>query len=275
MIEHAMEPPISLAPEGGTVAGAGVRCSECGLRAICLPHGLDGRAREVFEQCIRRRRPLRRREMLYVASRPAHSLYAIRCGSIKTYATNPEGEEFVHGFHLPGEVLGLESLAGDRHDHFAVALEPTLYCEIPAAALADLLPRMLPLQRQLMRVISRQLTENRRQSLIHSRREARVRLATFLLELSQRRAKRKLSPTCFRLSMDRRDIANYLGVTIETVSRGFSRFQREGLLESRGKQINMLRPGSLAAVCGVDRAADLRANRSSAKEHLFDPDQSP
>lgn len=242
---------------------AGVTCSLCSLREMCLPHGLDPAAREGFDQRIRRRRPLARGEMLYVAGRPAHSLYAIRCGSVKTYALAPEGEEFVHGFHLPGDVLGLESLAGARHDHFAVALEPTLYCEIPAAALADLLPRLLPLQRQLMRVVNRQLVENRRQSFVHSRGEARVRLATFLLELSRRRAARKLPPTRFRLSMDRRDIANYLGLTIETVSRGFSRFQREGLLETRGKQINVLRPHSLAAVCGIDRA-DVRAVHGAA-----------
>lgn len=250
MIEHATELPMTRAPERRSPPPAGVRCSECGLRAMCLPHGLDSRAREAFEQCIRRRRPLQRGEMLYVAGRPAHSLYAIRSGSLKTYAVNPDGEEFVQGFYLPGEVLGLEALAGDRHDHFAVALESTVYCEIPAGALGNLVARLLPLQHQLMRVVNRQLGESRRQSLIHSRRDARLRLATFLLEIARRRACRKQSSTCFRLSMDRRDIANYLGLTLETVSRGFSRLQREGLLESRGKAVRLLRPHSLAAICG-------------------------
>ncbi|HET6629794.1 MAG TPA: helix-turn-helix domain-containing protein [Woeseiaceae bacterium] len=250
MIQNAVGTPVSRVPEGGR-ARAGVTCGDCGLLAMCLPHGLDRKARESFEQCVRRRRPLQRGEMLYVAGRPAHSVYALRCGSIKSFVVDPEGEEVVQAFYLPGEVLGLEGLVGDRHDHFAVALEPTLYCEIPAHALAELVPRHLPLQRQLMRIVNRQLGESRRQSFIYSRREARLRLATFLLELARRRAARRLSSTRFRLSMDRRDIASYLGLTLETVSRGFSRLQSEGLIESRGKAITLLQPRSLAALCGV------------------------
>jgi CRP/FNR family transcriptional regulator len=252
MVEQAVETPLAVLLDAGAMR-AGVSCGECGLREICLPHGLSALARDEFDRCIRRRQPLRRGEMLYVDGRPAHSLYAIRCGSLKTYAISPDGEEFVQGFYLPGEVLGLESLAGDRHDHFAVALEPTLYCEMPASALEKLLPRLVPLQRQLMRIINRRLRDNRRQSFIHGRREARIRLAIFLLELSRHRAMRNLPATRFRLSMDRRDIANYLGLTLETVSRGFSRFQREGLLEARGKHVNLLNPGMLAIACGINR----------------------
>ncbi len=242
--------PISSVPEGGKFRD-GVTCSDCGLRTMCLPYGLDRKARESFERCVRRRRRLQRGEMLYVAGRRAHAVYALRCGSIKTFAVDPAGEEVVQAFYLPGEVLGIEALAGDLHDHFAVALEPTLYCEIPAGALADLVPRLPPLQRQLMRIVNRQLGESRRQSFIYGRREARLRLAAFLLEIARRRAARRLSATRFRLSMDRRDIANYLGLTLETVSRGFSRLQSEGLIESRGKAITLLQPRSLAVLCGL------------------------
>jgi CRP/FNR family transcriptional regulator, anaerobic regulatory protein len=262
MTEQAVELAI-VPPAGARALRAGVSCSECGLRDLCLPHGLDAAAREELDQVIRRRRPLRRGEMLYVAGRPAHSLYAIRCGSLKTYAVSQDGEEFVQGFYLPGEVLGLESLAGDRYDHFAVALEPTLYCEIPCSSLEGLLTHLVPLRRQLMRIINQRLRIDRHQSFIHNRRAAHIRLASFLLELSRRREMRKLSPTCFRLSMDRRDIANFLGLTLETVSRGFSRFQREGLLEARGKQVRMLKPAALAVYCGIrdhtDEAAVTRA----------------
>jgi CRP/FNR family transcriptional regulator len=152
------------------------------------------------------------------------------------------------------EVLGLESLANERHDHFAVALESTLYCEIPADAINELLLRLVPLQRQLMRIVNWQLRDNRRQSFIHNRREARRRLATFLLEQARRRAQRNMPSTHFRLSMNRRDIANYLGLTLETVSRGFSRFQQEGLLEAHGKHINLPKPWMLAAACGIEGA---------------------
>jgi len=250
MVEQAVLTPLAVLLDADTTR-AGVSCGACGLQELCLPHGLKALARAEFDRCVRRRQPLRRGEMLYVDGRPAHSLYAIRSGSLKTCAINPDGEEFVQGFYLPGDVLGLESLAGDRHDHFAVALESTSYCEMPASALEKLLPRLAPLQRQLMRIISQRLRENRRQSFIHGRRAARIRLAIFLLELSRHRAKRNLPATRFRLSMDRRDIANYLGLTLETVSRGFSRFQREGLLEANGKHVNLLNPEMLARACGL------------------------
>ena len=251
MIARALNVPPAVAPARANGGGSGVSCGECGLRGLCLSHGLDDLARDDLGPDVRRRPPLGRGEMLYAAGRPAHALYAIRSGSLKTCALDPDGDEFVQGFCLAGEVLGLESLSGHRHDHFAVALEPTLYCEIPAGALLGLIPRRPALQRELMQVVNGQLSENRRQSFIHSRGEARVRLASFLLELSRRRATRKLSPTCFRLGMGRRDIANYLGLTVETVSRAFSRFQREGLLESHGKQISLSDPRALAAVCGA------------------------
>ena len=250
MTERSTEVPMAVVfADGREASPAGIGCNECGLREICLPQGLDGPDWADLDQCIRRRRPLRRREMLYVAGRPAHSLYAIRHGSIKTYAVSPDGEEFVQAFHLAGEVLGLESLAGDCHDHFAEALEPTLYCEISTRALDDLLPRMEPLRRQVMRIINERLRDGRRRCLIQNRRDAYVRVAGLLQDFSRRRAERKLSPTRFRLSMDRRDIANYLGLTVETVSRAFSRLQREGALEVHGKHVNVLEPQLLAAAC--------------------------
>lgn len=249
MIEHTHEVP----PAG--LRKTGVTCRSCGQNEMCFPHRLDPLTLERFQQCIRQRRQLARGEVLYVPGRPARSLYVVRGGSLKSYATAPDGGEFVYGFHLPGDVLGLESPAGGKHDHFAMALEPSQYCEISAETLIDLLPRAATLHRQVMRAVGRQLTEQRRQLCVHGRRDARVQLATFLVEFSRRRAKCRLSPTCFRLSMDRRDIANYLGLTVETVSRAFSRLQREGLLESRGKHVNVLRPRSLAALCAIDRSA--------------------
>lgn len=262
---HATDAAMALRPEvSGTATVAGIRCSNCELREMCLPNGLDAHSRDVFDQSIRRRRPLYRGETLYVTGRPAHSLYAIRCGSLKTYAVTPDGEEFVQGFFLPGDVLGLESLAGDRHDHVAVALEPTLYCEISAGTLEKLLPRLTPLRRQLMRIINSRLQDHRGQCFVHNRRDARVRLATFLLDLSQRRARRNLSPTRFRLGMDRRDIANYLGLSLETVSRGFSQLQKEGLFVARGKQISCLEPQLLADACGINRDAILAGVRHAS-----------
>lgn len=233
-----------------------MRCTECGLREICLPGALGPAERETFDQSMRRRKPLRRNDSLYVAGRPAHSVYAVRSGSLKACAVDSRGEEYVLGFFLPGEILGLESLAGARFDHFAIALEPTLYCEIPGTALEHLLCAVAPLRRHLMSIINERIGETRQQSFIRSRPDARARLATLLLDLASRRARRALAPYRFRLSMDRRDIAKYLGLTLETVSRTFTQFRQENVLEVRGKQIALLDPGGLERICGIASSPD-------------------
>lgn len=242
---------------GGVARRTTVSCTACSLRDMCLPGALDAGQRESFDQSMRRRKPLARDESLYVAGRPAHSVYAVRSGSLKACAVDSRGEEYVLGFFLPGEVLGLESLAGARYDHFVVALEPTLYCEIPGATLEHLMCQVTPLRRQFMSIVNDRMGQARQQSFIKSRRDAHARLATLLLDLVERRARRGLSADRFRLSMDRRDIAKYLGLTVETVSRSFTRFHRERVLEVRGKQIERLDTTALERICGI-------ANQESA-----------
>jgi len=243
--------PACESARGNPVRRTAVSCTACSLRDMCLPGALDTSQRETFDRSMRRRKPLARDQSLYVAGRPAHSVYAVRSGSLKACAVDSRGEEYVLGFFLPGEVLGLESLAGARYDHFVVALEPTLYCEIPGATLEQLMCHVAPLRRQFMSIVNDRMGQARQQSFIKSRRDARARLATLLLDLVERRARRGLAVDHFRLSMDRRDIAKYLGLTVETVSRSFTQFHRERVLEVRGKRIEHLDTAALERICGT------------------------
>ncbi|MCB1844406.1 MAG: helix-turn-helix domain-containing protein, partial [Halioglobus sp.] len=192
-----------------------------------------------------------RGEMIYIAGRPAHSVYAIRNGSVKTYAVNGAGDEIVQGFYLPGEVIGLESLSDVRHDHFAVALEPTLYCEIQATSLKSLLVDTIELRQQVMDIMNERLRSVRHDSIARARRDAAAQLAAFLMDLSCRNRRRGLPANCLRLSMDRRDIANFLGLSVETVSRSFTRLQQAGWLDVRGKSVLIAEPHALEELCGT------------------------
>lgn len=219
---------------------------------MCLPRGLPDKEREDFGSHIRRRRILNRGRMLYHAGQTSKSLYTIRSGSIKTFALSSEGDEMVEGFYYPGELLGFEALSSGPHDHFALALEATEYCEIPVAPLNRLMLRSESLQRQLIRIITRRITGDRRQGYIRNRRDARSRVAAYLVDVSLRRSRWLKSLDHFQLSMDRRDIAEYLGLTMETVSRCLTQFQREGLLRVKAKWIRLLNQQALRAVCGSD-----------------------
>lgn len=242
--------------DGGQVRRTAVSCTACSLRDICLPGALDSAQREVFDRSMRRRKPLGRDQSLYVAGRPAHSVYAVRSGSLKACAVDSRGEEYVLGFFLPGDVLGLESLAGARFDHFVLALEPTLYCEIPGATLEHLMCQVTPLRRQFMSIVNERMGQARQQSFIKSRHDACARLATLLLDLVERRARRGLLSHDLHLSMDRRDIAKYLGLTVETVSRSFTQLHREGVLDVHGKQIVLLDTAALERSCGITPTLD-------------------
>jgi len=248
---------VSLRPANDSLPRrAAIGCTACSLRDICLPGTLDSAQRETFDRSMRRRKPLDRDQSLYIAGRPAHSVYAVRSGSLKACAVDSHGEEYVLGFYLPGEVLGLESLAGARYDHFVVALEPTLYCEIPSSILENLVCHVTPLRHQLMTIVNERMGQARQQSFIKSRRDASARLATLLLDLVERRARRGLVPHHLHLSMDRSDIAKYLGLTVETVSRSFTLLRRSGVLDVQGKQVIVLDAAALERHCGIASAPD-------------------
>ena len=231
-------------------APPGVSCRECALQAICLPAHLPSEEARALEAAVQRGRQLRPGVTLVRAGEPMGALFVVRSGSAKRYSVTLGGGEQVHGFVLPGEAIGLEGFASGRYTCEVSALEPLSYCRVPIRKLEQLLERLPGLRREILRLLGQALDESQRLRGELAQSDARGRVAHFLADLSHRLARRGLSPTEFRLSMSRADIARHLGLTLETVSRALGTFKREGWLRVRARDISVLQPDALAALGG-------------------------
>lgn len=196
------------------------------------------------------RRRVRRGEYLFHAGEPFHALYGIRAGSFKTVLLTEDGREQVTGFHMAGEVLGLDSVGAEVCGCDAIALEDSDVVEVPFEELDALASREPALQRELFRLLAAEIQRDRGLMLLLGSMRAEERLAAFLLNLSRRLAARGWSATQFLLRMTREEIGSLLGLKLETVSRILSRFQAEGLILVRNREITILEMCALKAVIG-------------------------
>lgn len=229
---------------------AAISCKNCGLYQLCLPMGLDSANTELLDRYVKRKRMLKRGEVIYRIGEAFSYVYAIRSGSIKTYISTDDGRLQITGFHVPGELLGLNAIDEKYYNCEAVALETTSVCEISADCFEELAQQIPSVQYQMLRMMSREIRHNQELMLLLGKKNAEERLATYLLSLSRRFAMRNYSPTQFNLSMSRGDIGNYLGIAEETVSRIFSRFQDEGLLTSERRHVVLKDLARLSAIAG-------------------------
>jgi CRP/FNR family transcriptional regulator len=241
---------------------ASLSCEDCSLHRLCLPIGISAEDMERLDRIIKRKRPLARGEHLFRIGDRFRAIYAVRSGSVKTYTLTDNGSEQVTGFHLPGELVGLDAISPERHQCAARALETSSVCEIPFDRLEDLTVKIPALHHQLLRVMSQEILDEQGMLLLLGKKTAEERLAALLLSLSGRYHERGFSANEFRLSMSRNDIGNYLGLAVETVSRMFTRFQNEGILSVQRKNVRLLDVPRLKIMagqgeCGRDPAAQL------------------
>ena len=215
-------------------------CLGCSLRRICMPIDVaDPEAKVLFEKLVASRIRLRKGDVLFRAGERFTALYAIRVGSCKTVALADDGDEQVTGLHLPGEIIGVEGIGNDVHVAQAVALEDTEVCVLPFERIEALAQRDTGFRRRLYRLLSSAIVRERSLSLMLGTMRAEQRLASFLLDLSSRYQMRGYSSTEFVLRMTREEIGSHLGLKLETVSRLFSRFAEEGLIEVQGRVIKL------------------------------------
>lgn len=222
------------------IASLKAACGDCTLRDLCLPLGLNESDLRALESTVKGRRALKKGEFLYRAGDPFRALFAIRGGSTKTCEIAADGSVQITGFHLSGELLGIDAISSEKHPCDVVALEPTEICEMPFDKLEALASQIPGLQHQLFRIMSREIMDEEAQLLMLGRMKAEERLAAFLLSFSKRFQRLGLSPTELRLPMSRQDLGDYLGLALETVSRLFSRFQEDGLISVHGRNLRLL-----------------------------------
>lgn len=220
-------------------------CGLCSLNKICFTGHVSDEISPEIEDIIVRHQLKCKNDNWFDIGDKASSIIAVRSGSVKTYQLNEDGNEQVCDFHLPGELIGLDSISTGTHMSYVSNLEDSSICEIPLKGLQELSKKDTTLVWELARLMSQHLESKQRHINLLSKRNAEERIVAFLCDLSDRLTKRGLSGSQIRLNMSRSDIAHYLGLTLETISRVFSRLAKEGLILVKGKEVVLLEISSL------------------------------
>jgi len=215
-------------------------CTKCSLSNLCLPLAVEENDLDRLEDIVLQGKIFSRGEHIFDQSTPFRSCFAVRSGSVKTSIITESGDEQVTGFFMPGELIGLDSMATDHYACTAKALERTSVCEFPMDKLEQLTRKLPELQHHMYYLMSQEIQNSHQLTMLLSKNTAEERIAALLLSLSSRFQRRRMSPTNFSLPMARNDIANFLGLAVETVSRVFTRFQNQGIIKARGREVELL-----------------------------------
>lgn len=217
-----------------------IHCQSCSFSHLCLPVSLNKSELDSLDDIIERKKPLHKNDKLVSAGDSFKSLFAVRSGSFKSYVSDKDGVEQIIGFHFPGDIVGFDALKDNKHQSFTQALETAMVCELPYETLDTMSVKFPKLRQQIMRFMSAEIKHDHDLMMLLSKRSAEERLLHFLSHLSQRFEERGFSAKQFNLSMTRNEIGNYLGLTVETISRLLTRFQKEALINVEGKLITIL-----------------------------------
>lgn len=221
------------------------QCSSCSLKELCLPTGLREDEFDKLDSVIKQSRRLKKGEYLFHAGEPFQSVYAIRTGFFKTSVNTHDGRDQVTGFFMSGELMGMNGISSGLYTNDAVALEDSEVCELPFEKMDEVSQVLPTLNQHFFRLLSREIVRNQNVMLLLGNMRAEERLASFLLNLSQRLAARGFAANDFILRMSREEIGSYLGLKLETVSRTLSRFNHDGWIEVEHKHIRILKPDVL------------------------------
>lgn len=217
-----------------------VACSNCNLRELCMPVSLSLKDSQRLDDIVKVRRRIKSGDALFWDGNAFDSLFAIRFGFFKTYVTNQEGRIQVTGFQMAGDIMGLDGIASDLHTCNAIALEDSEVCVIPFANVEDLSREFPILQRHVHKIMSREIVHEHNMMMLLGSMSAREKLAAFLVNFAKRLCDRGLSQSQIILRMSREDIGSYLGMKIETVSRTFSAFSADGLIDVKQRHLQII-----------------------------------
>ena len=225
-----------------------VACSNCNLRELCMPMGLSPEEIDRLDDVVANRRKIKRGTALFRNGEKFSSLYAIRTGFFKTCVTSEDGRDQVTGFQMAGEIIGLDGIVNDHHTCDAVALEDAEVCVMPFDRIEELSREINALQRHVHKIMSREIVREHGVMLLLGSMRAEERLAAFLLNLVQRLHARGFSQSELVLRMTREEIGSYLGLKLETVSRTFSKFVEDGIVEVKQRHVRILDTDALSQI---------------------------
>jgi CRP/FNR family transcriptional regulator len=215
-------------------------CSKCSIQVLCLPATIDTDEFDLLNTIVKNRKSLKRGDALFTTGQKLDCIYVAREGAFKSVVYNEDGDFQVTGFHLPGELLGLDALGTDYHTCDSIALTLADVCEIPLNELEVVASQIPSMQHQLLKIMGQSINRDQKHIEILAKRNAQERVSIFLHQLSERY---KLLGRCgqrFMIPMSREEIGSYLGLVIETVSRAFSKMQDEGLIAINGREVQIL-----------------------------------
>ncbi len=225
-----------------------VACSNCNLRELCMPVGLSDSDMQRIDDIVATRRKIKRGTPLFRNGERFTSLYAIRTGFFKTCVATEDGRDQVTGFQMAGEIIGLDGIVNDQHTCDSVALEDAEVCVMPFERIEDLSREVTSLQHHVHKIMSREIVREHGVMLLLGSMRAEERLAAFLLNLVQRLHARGFSQSELILRMTRDEIGSYLGLKLETVSRTFSKFVEEQLVEVKQRYVRILNADGLRQI---------------------------
>ena len=225
-----------------------VACSNCNLRELCMPMQLNQEELERIDEVVATRRPIKRGATLFRSGEKFNALYAIRTGFFKTTVSTDDGREQVTGFQMAGEIIGLDGIVNDVHTCDAVALEDAEVCIMPFDRLEELSREVNALQHHVHKIMSREIVREHGVMLLLGSMRAEERVAAFLLNLVKRLHARGFSRSELVLRMTREEIGSYLGLKLETVSRTFSKFVDEKIIEVKQRHLRIIDADALQRI---------------------------
>ena len=255
ILDRSIQAVTSQASPGSTASGSKldkhfikIACSNCNMRELCMPIGLDADELKRVDELVTKRPFVKRGSALFRAGDTFTSLYAIRSGFFKTAVTSEDGQTQVTGFQMAGEIVGLDGIATDLHTCDAIALEDTEVCALPFDRIEEIAREVKALQHHVHKIMSREIVREHGVMLLLGNMRAEERLAAFLLNLVQRLHARGFSSSDLILRMTREEIGSYLGLTLETVSRTFSKFAEDDIITVNQRHIHIQNADALRRI---------------------------
>ncbi|MBT7543455.1 MAG: fumarate/nitrate reduction transcriptional regulator Fnr [Gammaproteobacteria bacterium] len=228
-----------------------VRCENCSLKNLCLPRCLDIEGLEKLDRIVKTEKIKSKNRAIFKQGESSGSIFAVKSGSIKTFTTAKNGDEQILGFHLPGELLGLDGLDNMIHSCSASTLEPTSICELPITDLNILCVKMPDLQKQLLNLISNVISSDHDMLLMMAKCDSQQKFARFIISLTKRYIDRGIAPDQYKLIMTKTDIGNYLGVSKETISRLIKKFYEQDVISIKNNLISILNKKKLYEIANI------------------------